>query len=1799
MVSIPGHQVKEKLYESSNTSVYKTYDENRGCSVIIKILNSEYPKAETAASLKREYEIIRGLNTEGITKVYSLEKLNNRLAIIMEDFGGTSLEKILDEKSLNFEEFLEIAIAITDILGEIQKRNIIHKDINPSNIVWNSKTGKGKIIDFGISAVLPREIASTQNPNILEGTLDYISPERTGRMNRMIDYRTDLYSLGVTFYRMFTGHLPFQSNNAMELIHCHIAKEPVPPSQLRTISVSNSYGGMETISRIILRLMAKNAEERYQSVFGLKTDLENCLEQLHASGKIKDFEIAAKDFSNRFQIPQKLYGRQTEIKQLIDSISRVSLGTKEIMMISGNPGIGKSALVNEIHKSIVARRGFFISGKFDQFKHNIPYFALIQAFLQVIKQILTESEEQIETWKNKILEAVSPNGQVIIDVIPEMELIIGKQPPIPELPSQESQNRFNFYFKNFIRTFTSSGHPLTIFLDDLQWIDLPSLNLIELFMTDSETNHLFFIGAYRDNEVDDSHPLLNVIDRIKKAGTRISKLTLSTLDYTNVNNLVADTLKCPVEKTDQLSMLCMKKTNGNPFFLKQFLQTIYENQLFEFDNKQMIWRWEIGKIERMKVTDNVVDLMISKIQKLPENTQSVLKLAACIGNQFDLKTLSIVCEKSYSETSDNLWEALKEELILPQSDDYKFILADLENCDVSYKFSHDRIQHAVYLLIDEREKKEFHLKIGHQLYENVKEVELDEKIFNIANQLNSARELIISQSERNELAHLNFVAGQRAKAANAYETAFQYFNFGKDLLREDSWETQYSFTLKIYTEAAEASYLTGNFEMMETLAKAVESNATSLLDRIKINEIIIQSLIARARLNEAVSSAIEILKQLGVHIPGKPKRINVFFSILRMRLTLSRYSLRELDALPAMTDDYKLAAMRILMSAASSAFRVQILKVIMMVLKMVQLSLKYGNSSFSSYGYSMYGVLTLGIMGNTLQGYQFGKFSLDLNARSRTNEYDSKIISLFNLFIGHWKDKLRETVEPLMTAFQVGLETGDHEFAGYGVMYSCVHSLFCGTELELIDKDMEKYIEVIRKLKQERTYHNMKLHRQMVLNIMGFAKERTLLIGESFNEEEMLPFLIKANDNVSMGTLFTNKMIVNYMFGKNEDALKNALISEKYKITLVGLIYVPLVYYYTSLVFLSSLPETPWYKKLLLLGKVYRNQRKIKKWAADAPENHLYKWYLIEAEKARYFRRNKKAKKFYNKAIVLARNNGYIHEEALANELAAKFYMMRGNEITARSYMVKARYLYLKWGAKAKVKFLEEEYPYMFATISDGISDTGGQAVSGYSGSDPTTSDKLDLETLQKASHTISSEIHLEKLLERLLKILLTNSGAEKGFILLKDYEKLYIEGEAFAENERVKVLQHIPVNDSRDLAQVVINYVLRTRETVALYDAVNEELFNNDDYIVKNRPRSLFCMPLIYQNKLSGILYLENNQITGAFTSHRVEILKLLSGQIVISTENAKLYMNLEEYNRTLEENVAKRTAEISQKNLQLNMQTEELNATLENLKQSQYQLIQSEKMASLGQLVAGIAHEINNPITFISAGVDSLKTDLEEIGQILDSYQMITPVNAGEKLKQIKELKSRIDYSQTRREIISLIDSIKTGADRTTEIIKGLRTFSHLDEDVLKVVDIHDNLNSTLILLRNKYKNRIAVEKEYADIPQIECYPGQLNQVFMNILANAIDSIEERGTITIRTSRSERQVKIIISDTGKGMDESTRARIFEPFFTTKDVGQGTGLGLSISHGIIEKHRGTIEVISTVGKGTEFIISLPVKQSI
>src|ERR671932_2758215 len=745
IANLSGYLMTEKLYVGTRTLVYRGIRTRDQYPVVVKLLRNKYPTFNELVQFRNQYIIAKNLDFPQLVKALTLQVYQNSYVLVMEDFGGVSLSTYLKTATnetqpsqvLPLAEFLQVAIQLTDVIHYLYQKRVIHKDIKPANILINPDTKQIQLIDFSISSLLPRETQEIQNPNILEGTLAYLSPEQTGRMNRGIDYRSDFYSLGVTFYELLTGKLPFISDDPMKLVHCHLAKHSIP-----IIQVNPSIPPM--VNHIIMKLMAKTAEERYQSAFGLKHDLEMCRRQIEDIGNISPFLLGQRDISDRFFIPEKLYGRETEVTTLLAAFDRVSQGNTEMMLVAGFSGIGKTAVVNEVHKPIVRQRGYFISGKFDQFKRNIPFYSLVQAFQKLMGQLLTESAVSLQAWKTKILSVLGENAQVMIDVIPELERLLGKQPTVTELEGGAAQNRFNLLFGNFIRIFATKEHPLVIFLDDLQWADLASLKLIQLLLSDGDTRCLLLIGAYRDNEVSPAHPLMLTLDEIKKTNATVNQITLASLDQPSLNCLIADTLSCPPERAIYLTELVLSKTKGNPFFTNQFLKSLYEDGLISFDASQGGWQCDIAQVRALVLTDDVVEFMALQLQKLPINTQTVLKLAACIGNSFDLATLAIVHEKSQAETAADLWRTLQEGAVIPITESYKFFQdesvissQDSEQLTVPYRFLHDRVQQAAYFLIPEDQKQSTHLKIGQLLLTNTPLEEREEKIFDIVNQLNS------------------------------------------------------------------------------------------------------------------------------------------------------------------------------------------------------------------------------------------------------------------------------------------------------------------------------------------------------------------------------------------------------------------------------------------------------------------------------------------------------------------------------------------------------------------------------------------------------------------------------------------------------------------------------------------------------------------------------------------------------------------------------------------------------------------------------------------------------------------------------------------------------------------------------------------------------------------------------------------------------------------------------------------------------------------------------------------------------
>ncbi|MEH2280262.1 MAG: AAA family ATPase [Nostoc sp.] len=1946
LVSIPGYYVSEELYNGSRTIVYRGYRETDSLPVVIKLLKNPYPSFGELVQFRNQYTITKNINSPLIIQTYSLITYQNGYALVMEDFGGISLKEWLETrliasvasgawgvgKSLeSLMEFLEIAIALCNTLDILYRDRIIHKDIKPANVLINPETKQVKLIDFSIASLLPRETQTLISPNVLEGTLAYISPEQTGRMNRGIDYRTDFYSLGVTFYELLTGELPFQSNDVMELVHCHIAKQP-PLLGNRKQGIGNREEIPQVLCDITIKLMAKNAEDRYQSVLGIKFDLENCLTQLQSTGKIKSFPIAQRDVCDRFIISDKLYGREKEVETLLKAFERVSLGATEMILVAGFSGIGKTAVVNEVNKPIVRQHGYFVKGKFDQFQRNIPLSALVQAFRDLMGQLLTENDAQIQQWKSKILEALGENGQVIIEVIPELEIIIGQQPSTPELSGNAAQIRFNLLFQKFTQVFTRVEHPLVMFLDDLQWADSASLKLMQLLMAD--TGHLLLIGAYRDNEVEKAHPLMLTLSEIEKTQATINTITLAPLSQRQVNQLVADTLKCSEDLALPLSQLVSQKTQGNPFFATQFIKALHQDRLIQFNFESGCWECDITQVNQQAVTDDVVVFMAFQLQKLPQSTQKILQLAACIGNQFDLATLAIVSESSSIKTAADLWKALEEGLLLTTGDIYKFFQDSGQDSDSkpfnsnfqvpTYKFLHDRVQQAAYSLIPEDQKQTTHLKLGRLLLNNISASEQEEKIFQIVSQFNLGLRLITQQTEREQLVQLNLLAGRKAMAATAYTAAIEYLTLGMELLTADSWQSQYDLTLALYEDAAKAEYLNTNFEQAIKLADLILQQTTQILNRIKAYELKVQIYIAQDQQVKAIETGLKALEQLKIPLISPDVEPENRLAQLP--------TLTNLANIPEMTNPESLAALRLLISIIPPVHHVKPDMFPSVALTMLHLCLEQGHSSLAAFAYGSYGIFLCAVIGDVDTIYHSGQISLKLLEQYHSQELSPKVYMLFGVFICAYKEHGRNTLTFLRESIQCGLEVGDIEYASYSMMAECTHLFLIGETLDTVEEKQEKYIDLLLKLKQKHCVNYAQIWRQITLNLLGRSSHQYYLTGIDFDETEMLPHFHNTHNHQSLFAIYFAKTAILYTFGQYEQAATNAEKATEYIDGAFGLLLVAGHNFYYSLCLLarySSCDSETQDQQECWLNQVVTNQKLMQYWAGYAPVNFQHKYDLVEAEIARVMGDKLKAMEYYDRAIALAKTNGYIQEEALSNELAAKFYLYWGKEKVAQTYIQEAYYCYARWGAKAKIEDLEKCYPQLLQSILqqqrinlnplETISFRGTSSSTRTSSTGSTSiSDGLDFTSVLKAAQAISSSLELDQLIASLTRIILENSGAKKSALILLQEDTWQVRAITFINHESNSqidiqtILKSQSLDNCQDIPVKIIHYVKNTKQTVVIDNCQTDIPGLIGEYMHSSQPQSVLCTPIINQGLMVGILYLENQLTQGVFTSDRLSVVNFLCTQAAISLENAQLYNHLQERGKflnsiyegvgclifvtdvrdngkfeytgwskscelaigipawevlgktpqelmaadegarveqkylrcfqtgmpvTYEEcltfkgqknwwlttlsplkdqtgkvyRVVGTTINISDRKQAESVVTEKslaLGTALEDLQQAQLQIVQSEKMSALGNLVAGVAHEMNNPLGFIAASLKQAKPTLADIVEHLKLYQesLLNPSD------EIKDHAEEIDLDYSLEDLPKIVDSMVMACDRLKNISTSLRTFSRADKDYKVPFNIHEGIDSTILILKHRLKANeqhpaIEVITDYGDLPQIECFPGQLNQVFMNILANAIDALDESNTgrtfkeikdnpnrITIKTSLENEGVKIAIADNGNGMNESVKQKIFDHLFTTKGVGKGTGLGLAIARQIVEEtHSGKLSFNSVLGKGTEFVIEM------
>ena len=1503
MISLPGYKITKEICRGNRRYYLEALREQDLRPVMIKTHFSGPEAATDRVCLQHEYELLKNVKGIGIPVLHGIENYPNGVACVMDSIDGILLSDYMRLGQIDLSDFLKIAISTTEVLCNLHRQNIIHKDIQPENLFINKHNYLMWVVDFRVATLLPREKPKHITRSAMEGSLAYMSPEQTGRMNRNVDYRTDFYSLGVLLYHILTGRLPFEHKEALELVHHHLAKQPDLPENFHS-----AIPGV--ISEIIMKLLSKNAEDRYLSGQGLIYDLKQCQQQYETLGRVDRFVLAEQDYPEKLRISQKIYGRDQEIEKLIALYEKASQGNIHMAVISGEPGVGKTSLVLESYKPITLGKGYFLVGKFDPFYQNVPYGALVLAFQELIKQLLVVSEENLRHMKVRLLSALGIYGQIIIDVIPEMELVIGPQAPVKKVHGVEARNRFNRVMMDFVGVFCDPKHPLAIFLDDLQWVDIATLKLIEGLMTESRIQHLFLIVSYRDNEIAQDHPLFATIKKLEQENCNLLKIHLNPLDSTHIFQLITDTLQRGKGPVGPLAELLMGKTGGNPFFVNQFLIMLEQEKLLVFNAVQSYWEWNLSDIRSRDITDNVVELLLNRLRTMPLDTQKVMMIAACIGSTFDLKTLQTITGYSDSEILTHLAPAIQEELVVtfPKDAVGRNNKENLMAITEYFKFRHDRVRQASYALIADEDKKSVHLKIGTLLFNNISPQRYEENIFDMIHHLNIASDLICDRKERDETAEMNLIAGNKAMSLTAFEPAFRHYAMGLRLLDDKGWKRQYRLTLKLYTGCAEAARLCGDYKETVRIFDVVIQNAKTDLDRVDIYQSRILSLISEDHRMEALDMTRQFLKEFDIDLPAQPTLDNVHKILEQTMADLSGTNIEDLADLPEMTALSKLAAAKIMGSIFATTYQMSREWFLILICQQVRISFVHGNFSNSAIAYSGFGVILCGHVGDIENGYRFGCLGMQLLNRFEAKELEAKVCLIFYAGINHWKFHLRDSIEALVSAYYIGLETGDYEIATYCTYYSSYHSLLCGNSLEDIERQMTRYTEEAIRHNQMQAIKYFAIFHQVVLNLLGENETPERLVGRIFNKTIMEPMLDNQNDTLALFFMHFCKALLYYLFDLYPQAIKHVDLAGQLAELVPGNVVVAVCNFYDSLSRLAMYETFTDENQKQTMVRVEANQFQMKKWMEYSPANFAHKFYLVEAEIARVLNQDDKAIHNFDISISLAGKSGYDNEQALANELAAKFWLSRDHHAFAGIFMQRAYAGYAHWGAFSKVEYLYGKYHHMLSRFGAENSDAAIETSLHKNHQLGRSHQGLDFATLMKAYQAISSEIVLDNLLDTMMKIVIENAGAEKGFLLLNSEDRLRITASGVVDSEEIVVQSFESAPDETEkLSLAVVNYAARIRECVVLKNAVTDGQFGNDPYIRKNLPKSVLCIPIIYQSKLTGVIYLENRLTADVFSPDRIEVLRLLTSQIGISIENTMLFEKLrkaEEQYRGIYEN-------------------------------------------------------------------------------------------------------------------------------------------------------------------------------------------------------------------------------------------------------------------------------------------------------
>jgi len=1875
----------EALRTEGDLILYRGKGQGGHSQVLVLSSVGQHLSAESLKRLDNEFSLKDELDPSWACQPLGVASHWGRTVLILRDPGGVPLESVFGSpvaassafagaresrgrgsNGLDFAFCLRVAINLAAAIGGLHQRGIIHKDIKPANVLTDPASGRCWLTGFGVASRLPRERQLPAPPEFIAGTLAYMAPEQTGRMNRSIDSRSDLYALGVTLYEMLTGTLPFSASDPMEWVHCHIARQPLPPDQ-------RSQAVPATVSAIVMKLLAKTGEERYQTAAGVQADLRRCLsgwEAVRTNSRspgrartnrssslpnIAPFPLGQHDTPDRLRIPEKLYGRDREIETLLASFDRVvANGRPELVLVSGYSGIGKSSVVNELHKVLVPPLGLFASGKFDQYKRNIPYWTLAQAFQGLVRPLLAKSEVELSKWREPLQEAVGSNGRLIVDLVPELELIIGQQPAVPDLPSQDAKARFQLVFRRFVSVFARADHPLALFVDDLQWLDAATLDFLEDLLTQPDVHHLMLIGAYRDNEIDSAHPLWRKLDAIRQAGTQIHNIVLAPLTRQDLGRLLVDGLHGEPERITPLAHLVHAKTAGNPFFAIQFVTALAEENFLSFDHGAGSWSWDLNRIQAKGYTDNVADLMVGKLNRLPSETQKALQEFACLGNSAAISTLSMIYGISEQHLASALWEAERLEFIVRSQG--------------VYRFTHDRVQEAAYSLIPASERAEAHLRIGRLLKAHTLPQKLEEAVFEIVSQYNQGTSLITSREEREEVAELNLLAGKRAKTSTAYTSALKYLVSGATVLGEDAWERKRELAFALEFHRAECEFLTNQ------AAAAEERLRMLLLSRRAVNTVELAAVtclrvdlyMTLNRSERAVDIGLDYLRYLGVDWSPHPTEEEVRREYDRIWANMGNRTTEQLIDLPLMSDPASLATMDVLTKLVPVAGHTDARLNSLVVCRMVNLTLEHGSSDGSVFAYVSVALLAAPNLGNYTDGFRFGQLGYELIEKRGLKRFQARTYTIFASHVMPWTKHVRACRDLLYRAFETANEAGDLIFAAVAYSTRITNFLVAGDPLADVQLAAEQGHELVLKSRLGLVTPQLGLIRML----RGLTVKFGSFDDEQFNELRFEQELASGQAALRKCFYWILKLQAHFFAGAHAQAVDASLRAKQLLWTAPSHFETAAYHFYSALAraaLLDSATSSFVLAKDVHFAALIGHHHQIALWAKNCPENFENQAALIGAEIARIEGRPIDAMDLYEQAIRSAHANGFIQNEAIASELASHFYAARDFDLIAQEYLQKARDCYRRWGANGKVRQLDQLNPQLGAPKASGLTSAIGTQV-----------DQLDLAILIKVSHALSGEIILEKLVDTLMRTAIEHAGAQRGLLILPRDGEYRIESEATTRGDTIIVnVREMPVTGTA-LPESILRYVTRSKENVILDDASVQNRFSEDDYLHQQQSKSVLCLPLVKQGKLVGALYLENGLAPRVFTPSRLTVLELLASQAAISLDNARLYAGVAQLNAELtQENTDRRRAEealrASEQRLQDIIDNTPAAIFVKDL-ELRYLLINSEfehrhnvrrdeirGRYDFDILPYEVAKEVRtNDVKVIEAGtpiqfeevvpsaqgnrcnicskfllrdrngtpyaVCGIATDITERRRAEDALQQAqAEIARVSRMTTMEQLAASIahEVNQPLAAIVTsgdaclhwlaatppnlgrargAVERMVRDGNRASDVLKRVRALLRKTPLVKSPVNVNEVIHEALALVAGELRKQGVEFSTELDLnlPSVTADFVQLQQVLLNLVMNAIESMAANTNrsrqlhIHSRLDDNAQQSAVIVavSDSGVGLTATEVEQVFEAFYSTKP--EGMGMGLWICRSIVEAHGGQLTARANDTGGATFQFVLP-----